>query len=159
MKITLINNSVLVLLAAGLCACNTGNVIPAQETSLAQVSATELNASQAYEKEDWVTAEREYRKLTEIMPTSPESWFRLGNVYVRLKRPNDALLAYQEALIRDPNHAKAWHNTGIVQLEQATNTFLEMQNHLQSDDPLYQRAQQIIDSVTGLLEQDFEKPQ
>jgi len=159
MKITLINNSVLVLLAAGLCACNTGNVIPAQETSLAQVSATEQNASQAYEKEDWATAEREYSKLTEMMPTDSESWFRLGNVYVRLKRPNDALLAYQEALIRDPNHAKAWHNTGIVQLKQATNTFLEMQNHLQPDDPLYQRARQIVDSVTGLLEQDFEKTQ
>jgi cytochrome c-type biogenesis protein CcmH/NrfG len=90
----------LILILFGLIACNTGNLVPEQETTLADVAGTERNANQAYHEEDWITAEREYTKLTGMTPTNAEPWFRLGNVYARLNRPNDALLAYREALVR-----------------------------------------------------------
>jgi len=159
MHINVIYKLLTLLIMLCLSACNAENIIPAQEPTLVDITETERNANQAYQEEDWATAEREYAKLTGMAPTNSEPWFRLGNVFVRLNRPNDALQAYREALIRDSKNAKTWHNLGIVQLKQATNTFLEMQNHLLPEDPLYKRAEQVVNSITKLLGQDFVKTQ
>lgn len=140
----------LVLLLLGACASQQGPV---------RLSGNALEmrerAEQAYTQGDWLDAEKEYLALTRTVPTESEPWFRLGNIYAHLNRPEQALAAYKEALIRDPKNGKAWHNTGIVQLRQATSSFLALQQVTEADDPLHQRAQKMVESVMQLLEQDF----
>jgi tetratricopeptide (TPR) repeat protein len=140
----------LVLLLIGACAPQQGLVRPPG-------NAFELRerAEQAYAQGDWLNAEKEYRALTRAVPTESEPWFRLGNIYAHLNQPEQALAAYKEALIRDPKNGKAWHNTGIVQLRQATSSFLALQQVTEAEDPLHQRAQKMVESVMQLLEQDF----
>lgn len=131
--------------AAGAGDNNSGNAIELQQ-----------RAYQAYQQGDWQAAEKAYVALTRQVPQEAEPWFRLGNVYAHLEQPGQAVAAYQEALVRDPGHGKAWHNMGIVQLRQAMNSFLHLQNATEAGDPLNARAQTMLDTVTRILEQDFE---
>jgi cytochrome c-type biogenesis protein CcmH/NrfG len=113
-------------------------------------------AQQAYAEGDWLTAERAYRDLTRQVPREVEPWFRLGNIYAHLEQPEHALAAYKEVLVRDPRNSKTWHNMGVVQLRQATGSFLTLEQVAEPDDPLKQRATQLLDAVSQLLEQDFD---
>lgn len=146
-----------VLLLGG---CQPQNLRPdaaASETTDSD-NALELRekAAQAYNEGDWETAERAYVRLTEQVPKEADSWFRLGNIYARQGRPADAIAAYQETLVRKPKHAKAWHNMGIVQLRQASNSFMYLEDVTEPDDPLHERATLLLDTMTRLLESDFD---
>jgi cytochrome c-type biogenesis protein CcmH/NrfG len=112
---------------------------------------TQKRADEAYQKEDWKTAEKEYLYLAQNFPGEIEPWFRLGNIYARTGQLDAAVSAYREALVRDTKNGKAWHNLGIVQLRQATNTFVEMLAYTDPNDPLNQRAKQIVDAMDDLM--------
>lgn len=126
--------------------------------SVANGNAVELQqqARQAYSEGNWAEAEKAYAALTREVPREAEPWFRLGNVYARLDQPGRAVAAYQEALLRAPDNGKAWHNMGIIQLRQAMNSFLHLQNVTEPGDPLNERAQAMLETVTRILENDFE---
>lgn len=113
-------------------------------------------AEEAYSRGDWQTAERAYRELTRQVPRDTESWFRLGNVYAHLEQPDQALAAYREVLVRQPDNSKAWHNMGVVQLRQATASFVTLEQVADAGDPLQQRATQVLDAISRLLERDFD---
>lgn len=115
-------------------------------------------AAQAYSEGNWEAAERAYVRLSEEVPKEADSWFRLGNIYAHQDRPGDAIAAYQETLVRKPKHAKAWHNMGIVQLRQASNSFMYLEDVTGPDDPLHERATLLLDTMTQLLESDFDGP-
>ncbi|MBI2970019.1 MAG: tetratricopeptide repeat protein [Gammaproteobacteria bacterium] len=140
---------VLLLLTA---ACNQLNLRSADASDLKQIVALRNEAQAAYGREDWPAAEKAYRRLVELVPAEADNWFRLGNVYVHLDRHYDAIGLYKEALVRDPGHVRAWHNLGITQLRQATNTFVEMQKYTGSADPVAERARRIVEAVTRVLE-------
>ncbi len=130
--------------------CDPINLKPST-TNLGKVVEVQQRADTAYQNGDWVTAERDYRYLTENVSRDPEPWFRLGNIYARTGKLDAAVSAYREALVRDSKSSKAWHNLGIVQLRQASNTFAEMQQYTTADDPLQQRAVQVLNSMDTLL--------
>jgi tetratricopeptide (TPR) repeat protein len=113
-------------------------------------------AQEAYAQGDWVAAERAYRELTRQVPREAEPWFRLGNIYAHMEQPEQALAAYKEVLVRDPRNSKTWHNMGVVQLRQATSSFVTLEQVAEPDDPLKQRATRMLDAVSQLLEQDFD---
>jgi len=142
-----------------LVACNLLNTksISANESeqSLEELIQLQQNAQAAYQDKDWDKAVDYYGTLTQRMPEDAEIWFRLGNSYARLNKHGAAIQSYQQALNRDPRNSKTWHNLGIVQLKLATNTFIEMQNNTNADDPLNRRATYVINAITNLLEQDF----
>ncbi|MEX2517501.1 MAG: tetratricopeptide repeat protein [Gammaproteobacteria bacterium] len=121
-------------------------------------NAMEINqqAEQAYAAGDMATAQKLYQELTRQVPREANPWFRLGNIYARQEQPDFAINAYREALVRDPKNAKAWHNMGVVQLRQATYSFLNLQNNVDNTDPLHGRAELMVEAVTQLLEQDFD---
>ena len=125
------------------------------EQSLEELIQLQQNAQAAYQDKDWDKAVDYYGTLTQRMPSDAEIWFRLGNSYARLNKHGAAIQSYQQALSRDPKNSKTWHNLGIVQLKLATNTFIEMQNNTNADDPLNRRATYVINAITNLLEQDF----
>ena len=142
-----------------LVACNLLNTksISANESeqSLEELIQLQQNAQAAYQDKDWDKAVDYYGTLSQRMPEDAEIWFRLGNSYARLNKHGAAIQSYQQALSRDPRNSKTWHNLGIVQLKLATNTFIEMQNNTNADDPLNRRATDVINAITNLLEQDF----
>lgn len=135
-----------------------GGARPAQDATPAAPGPTggdavsiEHAAAQAYANRDWTEAERQYVLLTSRVPQEPEPWFRLGNVYARTARPELAVRAYQEAVLRNPKHTRAWHNMGVVQLRQAAASLRELERFGQPDDPLHQRAVELGDRIDALL--------
>ena len=135
--------------------CDLQNLRPTNN-DLSEFIEVEKRANIAYQKEDWATAEKEYLQLTQQVPAQSEPWFRLGNVYARTNRLDAAVSTYKEALKRDPGNSKIWHNLGIVQLRQATSTFIQVVNLTEEDDPLNSRGKQVVNSVTELLSSGFE---
>ena len=149
---------ILLILITALPGCDLQNLKPSGNTSKDLSNIVELNktAQIAYQNEDWKTAEIAYLKLTEKVPAEPEPWFRLGNIYARTEQLDAAIFSYRKALIHDPKNSKIWHNLGVVQLRQATNTFIEMLEYTNEDDPLNRRAKNVIKSVSNLMASGFE---
>lgn len=116
-------------------------------------------AMKAYEQGDMVTAEAGLKKITEQLPKDAEAWFRLGNVYARTDRPDEAILAYREALVRNPEKTKAWHNMSIIYLRQALNSLNGLQNNTRKSDPEYKRAELFSTTILEMLDQGVEKEQ
>lgn len=147
--------SIIVLSVIFLTACNIQNTKTDPETELVDLISLQQKANTAYQNRNWEDAIKYYKQLTERLPNDSDPWFRMGNSHARLNQTGSALQAYQAALVRDSKNSKIWHNMGIIQLQQSTKTFVEMQKYTTPGDPLNIRAQQVIDAITKLLNQDF----
>jgi Flp pilus assembly protein TadD len=136
----------LAALAAFLTACSDTGMV--KKNDLLQLQA---NAAKAYAEGDWRMAEKYFRTLTERVPAEGEFWFRLGNIYARAHRPEEAVTAYKEALLRQDVKSKTWHNMGIVYLRQAANAYTQMLSDMDEQDPLFQRAMVLNEAVLKIL--------
>lgn len=96
----------------------------------ANVFDYEQTATEAYSKGDYPLAVEQYELLVERIPKDPNFWFKLANSYAKNKEPNKAIRAYQNTLLRDTTYEKAWYNMGIIQMQQALRTFIDMQKTL-----------------------------
>ena len=152
MKIRYKFNIVFLLIASlSLAACN--NRATKQETPTVDVYETEQFAIAAYEKNDWGESEKHYSELIRRIPENPVHWFRLGNVYARTQRPDAAVVAYREALVRDPKMAKAWYNMGVLQLKQAANSFEQLRVYGDRDDALYKKSRALLNGIVELMQE------
>ncbi len=142
---TNIKNILIVLTSVLITAC-------AVQQKKISIYELEQQASHAYVNKKWKVAEEKYSELISISPGTAEIWFRLGNIYAHTKQPEKAISAYQEAVIRRPAYEKAWHNLGLVSLQQTTATFLEMLNHLKPGSARYDKARQTADELIRILE-------
>ena len=141
-------------LCAGLAGCGTHSPVKPDEPERIDLTALQQQAEEAYQNKEWPLSEERYTLLTKKMPLEPGPWFRLGNIYARTDRPGLAIGAYREAVIRDPKHLRAWHNMGVVQLQEAQRTFAEILQAAEQTDPLYQRSHEMIDAIEGLIHKD-----
>lgn len=108
-------------------------------------------AGQAYADGKLMQALSGYQALTATHPQNADFWFRLGNVNVRLERPDDAVVAYQHVLQIEPSHAKAWHNLGIIRLRQAEAAFAQSaQTAAGVDASLQQESATMVHGIAGL---------
>ena len=137
------------VLAFALAGCNTQNLRESDP------DAVRTRADAAYQNEDWQSAEQDYLYLTRHRGTGAGDWFRLGNIYAHTNRPDDAVAAYHEALKYDQGNSDVWNNLGMIQLRQATQTFIDMVNHTDVNDPLNLRARYAVTAITELLETRF----
>jgi Flp pilus assembly protein TadD len=128
---------------------------PDLKTGLGEIAEIETQAQEAYANKNWSLAEESYIKLINKLPNESQSWFRLGNIYARTNRHDAAINAYRTSLNLNIENTKVWNNLGIVQLREATNTFVQMQQHMKKDDPLSQRTDEVVEAMTQLLEQGF----
>mgnify|MGYP003334854023 CR=1 FL=1 len=138
------------ILTLTLTACDNANIRTSSDRA-----AVRARAETAYLNGDWRTAEQHYLYLTGQDGTTAEDWYRLGNIYARTSQPDQAIAAYREALKRDQNNSSTWYNLGIVQLRQATKTFIDMVNRTDVNDPLNMRARYAVTAITELLEDRF----
>lgn len=136
----------LAVMVACVGACGDGSLV--KKNDLLQLQAA---ASKAYAEGDWRAAERHLKVLTERVPSEGEFWFHLGNVYARTHKPDEAVAAYKEALLRQNAKSKTWHNMGIVHLRQAANAFTQMLSDMNAEDPLFQRAMVLNEAVLDIL--------
>lgn len=141
-----------VLLAAG-CATQQGGKpdTPASTAVASDLMAVEKTANEAYQRQDWVESEKNFLLLTQKAPGEAEPWFRLGNIYARTHRPDLAIRAYREVVVRNPKHARAWHNMGIVQLQQAKMSFDELTKFADPADPITARSVKLSDGIDSLI--------
>jgi len=147
----------LIITSLSLTGCNLQSIQLGKSTpELSELVELEKQARTAYANEDWTTAEKAYRNLTLQLPGEVEPWFRLGNVYARTNQLDAAVVTYREALIREPKNSKIWHNLGVVQLKLAANTFLEMQQYTEENDPLGVRARHAVNSIANLIDSGFQ---
>jgi len=92
--------------------------------------------------------------MVQEVPADGELWFRLGNSYARSKMPQQAIGAYQNALLRDPKIEKAWFNLGLIHLHAALKAFVDMQNYVNAETPVAKRGKEIREELFGLLGSD-----
>lgn len=111
-------------------------------------------AMAAYAKGDWETARKKLVEVTKRVPKEVDSWFRLGNVYAHMHLPAEAIVAYREALVRQPDLAKAWHNLTVMHLRQANSTLLEMIKHIDPTHPLYRKGERMAKDIRQILQGD-----
>ena len=134
------------LAAAAACAgCATGNDYEAKPLDPdADLVTINREAELAYESGEAAKAEALYKSLVRRMPNDSETWFRLGNVYARNNRPDEAANAYQRALLANNADARAWHNLGVVRLRQAWASMLQAHENLRPDMPLYESVEAVL---------------
>ena len=109
------------------------------------------DAATAYSQKEYEKALPMYQRLNREIPKDAMLWFRTGNIHARLNQPNLAVEYYQNAVKTDPTLATAWHNMGVLQLRIATNTFVQMVQNIDPDDPLYPKALRLSNSLLQVI--------
>ena len=140
-----------ILVAFVLPACSAPGLKSGQENANTDLFELERQADAAYQQGDLAASEQDYVELVKKIPEESLHWFRLGNIYARTQRPDAAIIAYREAVLRKPDSSKAWYNMGIIQLREAANTFNEMQVHTESQDPLHNEGKRIMEEILNII--------
>lgn len=154
----------LLLLSTGIVAgcgpASTPTRASAPEKRLADVLTTQHDAEAAYHLGNFDTAATLYQHLTRLIPQEANYWYLLGNTYVRLQQPDLAVQAYQQAILRDPKHARAWHNLGIVRMRQAEAAFVSSASTATVADPMHEVSSHLADALATIGKGDdgSEKP-
>jgi predicted Zn-dependent protease len=114
------------------------------------VMTIQERADAAYRSNDMGHAASLYLKLTKLAPKDADNWYMLGNAYVRTQQPDNAVQAYQQAIARNPNHSRAWHNLGMVRMRQAMAAFVSSASTAQPRDPMRQVSTQLADELARI---------
>ncbi|RUO25351.1 hypothetical protein CWE09_01035 [Aliidiomarina minuta] len=93
-------------------------------------SELRATAQQAYYAGDLITAEGLLRQALDYNDKDADSWFLLGNIYLRTQQYVAAQNAYQRAARLKPEQAEIWHNLALIHIRQATQTLLEGRRHV-----------------------------
>ena len=117
---------------------------------LSDVINTHDQADAAYRANDMQHAATLYLQLTRMVPQEADYWYMLGNAYVRTQEPDKAVQAYQQAIARNPNHSRAWHNLGIVRMRQAMAAFISSASTSKPGDPMYQLSTDLANELARI---------
>lgn len=141
-------------LATG-CSTTVGNMMKSIDNDPDLVTINQ-EAQLAYEGGENAKAEALYRSLARRMPNDAETWLRLGNLYARSNRPDEAAAAYQRALMADNAEARAWHNLGVVRLRQAWASMIQAQATVKPKDSLAPQVDMLLDLLGKLPQLEAE---
>lgn len=113
-------------------------------------------ADKAYVESRWLQASQLYSQVTVKVPQDHYAWFRLGNTQVRQGRIESAVYTYNEALKRDPNHAKTHFNLSIAYLLIAANSMQQAVNNIRPNDPGKTIVEEKLKTLQKLVDQPAE---
>jgi tetratricopeptide (TPR) repeat protein len=85
-----------------------------------------------------------------MVPQEADYWYMLVNAYVRMQEPDRAVQAYQQAIARNPDHTRAWHNLGIVRMRQAMAAFVSSASTAKAGDPMRELSTQLADELAHI---------
>lgn len=91
-------------------------------------------ADRAYQRGDWLVAEKYYEELTRSVPKDAYGWIRLGNIRLRQNNFMGAVHAYQAAIERDPDAPRAHYNQATAYLLLARDALQHAQQQLPNSD-------------------------
>ena len=114
-------------------------------------------AALAYKNKNWKVAEEKYSLLISESPGTAEIWFKLGNIFARTSRPDKAIAAYKEAVVRKPEYEQAWRNLGIISLRKTTHLYIEMLQHLDDSSESYIRAKKTSEVLLKLIKKNQQR--
>ena len=82
----------------------------------AQAGSSFMDANEAYGKGKFEEAMEGYEKMIALASSAPHAdfYFNLGNAAYRAEQPGRAMLAYERALLVQPNHPEALANLKFV---------------------------------------------
>ena len=144
-KITLLMGISVVALLAGGCT-------PRPDSRPAFTAEQQLERGvKAYYDGQYSLAEKDLLEVTRRVPGDGTAWFRLGNLYMRQQKLDQAAEAYQQALVRQSSLDKAWHNLGVVQLQLAQRHFQQLHSRLPVNSPLRLRTDYFDKAIGQLL--------
>lgn len=138
----------LILLSALLGGCAQSPVDEVKQTF-----SMKAQADAYYAKRDCANAMPLYRRLNDDIPNYTEGWLRIGNCQVFLNNLDDAVLAYRQAIARDPGYVKAWHNLAQVQARMLGQTVSEMYRSVDPTDPMAKEVRRFAMEVLDAFEQ------
>jgi tetratricopeptide (TPR) repeat protein len=118
-----------------------------------QIIDLQRQADTAYSQGDFATSTELYERLAKKMPTDAGIRYQLGNSQARQGDGQAAITSYRDALVRDPQHARSWHNLLQVQLREATLTATEMRRYLNSQTPHADKALERADRLLKVFPQ------
>jgi cytochrome c-type biogenesis protein CcmH/NrfG len=104
-------------------------------------------AQMAYGGAEDERAEKLLQALSRAAPNDSETWFYLGNLYARTNRPEQAVEAYQKALMINRGDSRAWHNIGVVRLREAWAAFIQAFDVSAPDNPLHAKVEALISAM------------
>lgn len=110
------------------------------------------DAVAAYEQGQYREAADQFASLLEDMPKDADLWFRLGNAQAHAGRPREAVTAYENALLRNPELAKAWFNMGVIYMQQALKTFVDIEQYVEPEDEVGKRAAVMCAELIQILQ-------
>jgi tetratricopeptide (TPR) repeat protein len=111
-------------------------------------------AVQAYRDGRYAAAVAGFEELVAAMPKDSELWFRLGNAYAKARKPDQAVQAYREALLRNPEYGKAWYNLGMMHMQEALKAFIDMGKYVSPTDPASRAAEKKRQALFLILQQN-----
>lgn len=131
---TLLLCSVLVVLQS--CASVSAAPTPSKfkATTTKDPFAITARADRAYQRGDWLVAERYYAELTRTVPKDAYGWMRLGNIRLRQNNFTGAVYAYRAAIERDPDASRAHYNLATAHLLLARDALEKASQHLPAND-------------------------
>jgi tetratricopeptide (TPR) repeat protein len=138
------------LLTVLLAGCGTAPFAKTPTQRLTYVLDTQQRADAAYRSGDTEHAGALYLQLTKTIPQEADYWYMLGNTYVRTQQPDQAVQAYQQAIARNPNHTRAWHNLGIVRMRQAMAAFVSSASTAKAEDPMHEVSTLLVDELARI---------
>lgn len=117
-------------------------------------------AMESYSAGQYQVACQQFEQLATAVPKDADLWFKMGNACARAKYPEKAVAAYQNAVLRNPKMEKAWYNMGVVQLQAALKTFIDMGRYANPQSAVTQEGQRLQEGILKLLKgNDGEKAQ
>ncbi len=140
---------ILSLALAGLLLSGCAGLTPS--TSLVEL---QRSANRDYAAGDYERASEQFLRLAKAMPNDAGVRYQLGNSRARQGDERGAVDSYREALLRDPQHARAWHNLLQVQLRNALMTAAEMQKTLNPQQPQADRALGLGERLLDVMDPD-----
>ncbi|WP_133245541.1 tetratricopeptide repeat protein [Pelagibaculum spongiae] len=108
-----------------------------------------LKADQAYRQGRLVDAEAYYLKIVDKNPTLYETWFRLGNIYVRTGQLDAAIRAFEKCIQLSPEKSKGWNNMALTRIRQAISTLEEGVGMSDASDPGYQQMSKLLSKLVS----------
>lgn len=121
------------------------------ERDVSKINAAMQAADVAYDQGDWDQAIFYYKKILSAIPTDPYAWFRLGNVYTRIGKINQAIHAYETSLTYNSAQFKPWFNLSTAHLLGAKIATLESLKSINASDPTRAMVSSRLETLNLLL--------
>ena len=114
-------------------------------------------AQSYYNQGQWQSAYDAYQHLNNLMPDDPFTFFRLGNISLRLNKPQDALSYYEQSIQLNNHFIEAHNNLALAHLILAEQAFANIEMMLKQKKQ-EQEAGQSIQEKRMLIERLLETP-